>query len=264
MRVFDPLHPLRRDFRSNDVTSGSLPVTWSRVTSFPVTWLRPASNSLLKSEMYSIRKFLALYRHFQVTSVQITWLLGHLCSPVATWPYYMSRDCHLLRATALQVVKCTVYGRFLLSTATFGWLLVKLRHFQVTSGHLRSCDVIFCHVTASCKLQPSEKWNVLYTRVFGLLQPLPGDFRSNDVTSGSLTVMWGHVTSFSFTWLPPPASYSLAGSEMYSIREVLALYSHFRVTSSQTTSLLGLFRSPEVTWRNLLSRDCLLLRATAL
>jgi len=30
------------------------------------------------------------------------------------------------------------------------------------------------------------------------------------------------------------------------------------------TSLPGHFRSPEVTWRHFLSRDCLLLRATAL
>jgi len=60
-------------------------------------------------------------------------------------------------------------------------------HFQVTSGqmtslgitsgHLRSRDVISCHVTASsCELQHCRKWNVLYSPVFGLLQPLPGDF----------------------------------------------------------------------------------------
>jgi len=66
-------------------------------------------------------------------------------------------------------------------------------HFQVTSGqmtsllvnsgHLRSRDVISCHVTASyCELQRCRKWNVQYTRVFGLLQPIPGDFRSNHVT----------------------------------------------------------------------------------
>jgi len=125
--------------------------------------------------------------------------------------------------------------------------------FLVTSGqtslpsHLRSRDVISCHVTASpCELQPCRKWNVQYTRVFGLLQPLPGDFRSNDVTSGSLPVTWGHMTSFSVPWLPPPASYSLVGSEMYSIREIWSFYSHLQATSGQMTSLLGLFRSYEV------------------
>jgi len=51
---------------------------------------------------------------------------------------------------------------------------------------------------------------------------------------------------------------------MYTIRQFLAFYSHFQVTSGQLTSLLGHFRSPEVTWRHFLSRDCLLRRDTAL
>jgi len=50
---------------------------------------------------------------------------------------------------------------------------------------------------------------------------------------------------------------------MYSIRQCSAFYSHFQVTSAQMTSLPGHFRSPEVTWRDFLSHDCLLLRATA-
>jgi len=193
------------------------------------------------------------------------------------------------------------------------WLLVKWRHLRVTSGHLRSRDIISRHVTASsCKLQPCRKWNAQYTPVFGLLQPLQGDFRSNhvtsrhlrsrdvischvtassasyslvgsdthsirvisplqplqgdfrsnDVTSGSLSVTWGHVTSFPVTWLPPPAIYSLVGSEMYSIHQFSA-FSHFQVTSGQMASLPGHFRLLEVTWRHFLSRDCLLLQTTA-
>jgi len=50
---------------------------------------------------------------------------------------------------------------------------------------------------------------------------------------------------------------------MYSIRQFSAFYSRFQVTSGQMTSVPGHFRSPEVTWRRFLSRDCLL-RATAL
>jgi len=160
--------------------------------------------------MYSIRKFLAFYSHFQATSGQMTSLLGHFWSPEVTWR-------------------------------------------------------LFCHVTASyCKLPLCRKWNVQYTRVFGLIQPLPGDFRSNNVTSGSLPVTLGHVTSFPVRWLPPTASYSIAGSEMYSIRKFLAFYSHFQVTSGPLTSLLGHFQSPDITWRHFLSGDCNLLRATAL
>jgi len=151
------------------------------------------------------------------------------------------------------------------STATSRWLLVKWRHFRVTSGHWKSRDVISFHVTASsCELQPCRKWNAPYTPAFGLLQPLPGDFRSNDVPSGSLPVTWGHVTSFPVTWLPPPASYSFVGSETHGIRKFSDYYSYFQVTSGQMTSLPGHFRSPEVTLRHFLSSACLLLRATAL
>jgi len=140
------------------------------------------------------------------------------------------------------LVGCEMYGigDFWPSTATSRWLPLKWRHFRVPSGHLRWRDVISCHVTAcSCELQPCRKWNVQYTRVFGPLQPLPGDFRSNDVTSGSLPVTWGLVTSFPVSWVIPPASYSLVKSEMYSIREFLDFYSHFQMTSGQMTTLEG-------------------------
>jgi len=125
-------------------------------------------------------------------------------------------------------VKRTAYTSFWPSTATSRRLPVKWPHFRVNSGHLRSRDVISCHVTASsCELQHCRKWNAQYTRVFGLLQPLPGDLRSNDVADGSITVTWGHVTSFSVTW-PLPPSYSLVGSETHSIREFSAFYTTFR------------------------------------
>jgi len=133
------------------------------------------------------------------------------------------------------------YSHFLVTS-------VKWRHFRVTYDHLKTHDVISCHVTASSiELQPCRKRNVHYTPVFDLLQPLPGDFRSNDVTSGSLPVTWDHVTSFPVTWLPTPATYSLVGSEMYSIREFSAFYSHFQVTSGQMTSLQSHFRPHTVT-----------------
>jgi len=187
--VFGILQLLPGHFRSNDITSGSLPVTGGHVISFPVTWLPPpVSYSLVGSEIYSVSLFSALYRHFQVTSG-------------------------------------------------------KWRHLRVTSGYLKSRDIISCHVTASsCELQPCRKWSVQYMPVFGPLEPLPGDFRSNVFTSGSLPVTWGRVTSFSVTWLNPPASYSLVGSQMCCIYQFSALYSHFQVTSRQMTSLAGHFQ----------------------
>ena len=60
-------------------------------------------------------------------------------------------------------------------------------------GYLRSRDVISCHVTApSHGLQPCWSANVHKNPVFGLLKPLPGDFQSNYVASGSLLVTWSH------------------------------------------------------------------------
>jgi len=136
---------------------------------------------------------------------------------------------------------------------------IKWRLFRVTSGHLRSRD-LFCHVTASsCKLQACRKWNVQYTPVFVLLQPLPSDILSNVVTFGSLPVSWDHVTWFPVTSLPPPASYSLVGSEMYSLRQFSAFYSHFQVTSSQIMSLLGHFghlRSHDIIFCHVTASSC--------
>jgi len=94
------------------------------------------------------------------------------------------------------------------------WLPVKQCNFQVTSGHVRSRDVISCHVTATpCGLQPRRSSNIPKTWLTGLVQPLAGYFLSNDVTSGSLLVTRACVTSFPVTWLPSPASYSPVGTQ---------------------------------------------------
>jgi len=190
-------------------------------------------------------------------------LPSHFRSPKITWRHFLPSGCLVLRATGLYSVKCTVYASFGPSTSTSRWLEVKWSPLQVTSGHLRSRNIISCEVTASYyELQRCRKWNVHCTQVFSFLQPLPGDFRSNDVTSGSLPVTWGHVTTFPITWLPNTAIYSLVGNETYSKSKFLA-YSHFHVTSGQMTSLPG-HLTTDVTWRHFPSRDCLLLRATAL
>jgi len=205
------------------VTSGqitSLPVTWGHVMSFPVTWLPPpTSYGLVASEMYSIRQFSAFYSHSQVTSVKwrhFRFTSGHLRSCDVICCHVTASSCEIQPCRKSNVQYTPVFGFY--------------RHFQVTSGQmtsllghfrsLRSRDVFSCHVTASsCGLQTCRRSNAQYTPVFGILQPLTGDFRSNDVTSGSLPVTWGRVTSFPVTWLPPPARHSLVGSKMYSIRQ---------------------------------------------
>jgi len=217
--VFCLLQPLPDGFWSNDITSGSFPVTREHVMSFYATWLpSTASYSLVRSEIYSIREFSAFYipfrwlsdkwRHFWVTSCHQRSrdvISCYVTSFPVTWRL-------LLWATALQEVKCTVHAGFRLYTATSRWLTVKWHHLRVTSSQLRSRDVISCHVTASyCELQHCRKWNVQHTRVFGFRQPLPGDFRSNDVTSGHV----GLLRWFPVTWVPPPASYSPVGAQTY-------------------------------------------------
>ena len=100
------------------------------------------------------------------------------------------------------------------------WLIGLLQPFSsdfrandVTFGHVGSRDVISCRVSAtSCKLQPCRSSSVPKTWLIGLLLPLPGHFRSNDVTSWSLPVTWGHVRVFPVTSLPTPVSYNPVGS----------------------------------------------------
>jgi len=189
-----------------------------------------------------------------MTSFRVT---GYLRSS-AVICCHMTAFCELQPCRKSNAQYMSVFGLLLTSR----WLPVKWRHFRVTSDHLSSCDVLSCHVTAFFrKLQPCRKSNTQYTTVFGLLQPLPGDFRSNDVTSESLPVTWGHVTSYPVTWLPLPARYSLVGSQMHSIRKFSIFYIHFQVTSGQMSSLPSHFRSSELTWRHFPSRDCLFLQA---
>ena len=83
------------------------------------------------------------------------------------------------------------------------------------SGYFRSRDVIACHMTP----HPAS-YNPVGAQTYpnlnlGLLQPLPGDHWSNDITSGSLPVTCSIVTSFPVMSLPPPASYSAIGVQTY-------------------------------------------------
>jgi len=127
-------------------------------------------------------------------------------------------------------------------------------HFRsndITSGNVGSRHVIFCQVTAtSSELEPCRSGHTPKIRVFDLLQPLPCHFRSNDVTSGSLPVTWGHVMSCPVTWQPRPASYSPAGAQTYRKHEFLSLPGDLRwndVTSRSLPVTLGHVTSFAVT-----------------
>ena len=99
----------------------------------------------------------------------------------------------------------------------------------------------------SCELQPCSSSNIPKTSLIALLQPLPGDFRCNDITS---RVTSGHFRSrdvISSPWLPPPASYSPVGAQTYPKIDLLAFYSRFQVTSDLMTPLPGHLQSLPVT-----------------
>jgi len=201
------LYAIYSHFKVTSDEMTSLPVTLGEVTSFPVMWRRPrVSCSPVRSQTYSKLDWQAFYSHFQVTSGQMTSLLGYLRSrdvrDVISCQVTAS-SCELQPCMSSNVPKTQLSG--LLQSLQGAFRLNDI--FRVTSGHVMSRDVISCHVTAtSCELQPCRSSNVPKSRITGLLQPLPGDFRSNDVTSSSLPVTWGYVMSFPVTWLPPPVS----------------------------------------------------------
>jgi len=210
--------------------------------------------------MYSIREVLAFYSHFKVSSVkwrQFRVTSGHIRSHDVISCRVAASSCKLHLCRKLSVKYTRVLSLLQPLWCDFRSNDVTSGPLPVTWGHVTSFPVTWLHPP---ELQLCRKWNLQYTGVLGLLQPLPADFRSNDVTSGSLSVTLGHVTSFSVTWLPPPVSYSLVKSEMYSMCKFLAFYSHFQVTSVKWRHFL-------VTWNHVmsfLSRDWFLLRATAL
>jgi len=185
--------------------------------------------------------------HFRVTSNNVS-----------------SRDvisCHVTNSCVLQTCRSSKIPKTRLTG--------HLQPLQVISGQITSLPGHFqsgicSHVTTtSCELQPCKSSNVPKTRLIRLLPPLPGDFRSNDVTSGSLPVMWGHVTSFPVTWRPPPATFSPVKAQTYPKLNLYAFYHHFQLTSGQMTSLLVKWRHFRVTSGHVRSRYVISYHLTA-
>jgi len=164
-------------------------------------WLPPtAIYSPVRVETYPKREFSAFYSHFLVTSGEMMSLQGHFRSCDLISGDVTASTCELQLCRISNVPKTWVLGLLQPPPGDFRWN-------DVTYGHVKSCDIISLHVTDTCELQPCRSSNVSETRVLSLLQPLPGDFQSNNVTSVSISVTWGHMTSFPEEW-QPPASYS--------------------------------------------------------
>jgi len=142
------LQPLPGDIRWNDVASGSLPVTWGHVTSFPVTWLPPpASYSPVKSTVPKtrlLRILQPLFRWLPVKWRHVRDTYGHArsCDVIS---------CHVT-ATSCEFHPCksskSKNSTYTPSTGTSSWLPVKWRHFWVTSGYVMSRDGHLLRVSA--------------------------------------------------------------------------------------------------------------------
>jgi len=225
--VFGLLQPLPGDFRWNYVTPGSLLVTWSHVTSFPVEWLPPPSNyRFVGSETHIIREFSAFYSRFQVN---FRWNVTS-ASLLVTGGHVTSNSCHMTDSSC-NVQPCRkqnahhtwVFGILQPYPVDFQWKVVTSGSLPVNWGDMTAFPVSW--------LPPPESYSLVGSgthiiRVFGVLQALPGDFRSNDVTYGSLPFTWCQVMAFPVTWVPPPASYSLVESETLSRSLEGRLYRH--------------------------------------
>jgi len=184
-------HTQNLTYRPSTATSRWLPVKWRlfRVTSGHCTFckLQPCGSiNLHKTRIYNLLKPLwGNFRWYDVTS-------GHFRPLPVTWHHFLSRVCHLLRVPALEELKVTQKPSFRPCTATSRWVLVKWRYFRVTSGHVRSHDVISCHVTATpCSYSPvkaqtyrKSQFSAFYRYqvISGKMTSLPGHFRSSDVT----------------------------------------------------------------------------------
>ena len=135
------------------------------MTSFPVMSLPPpASYSPVEAQTYTIPQFLAFSCRFQVTSGEMMSIPGHFRS-----------HSHVTTFPVTSLPPPASYSPVGAQTYTKPEVLA---FFQVTSGHVGSSNVISCHVTVtSCELQPCWNSNLHRTRIFCLLQPLPGDFQ---------------------------------------------------------------------------------------
>jgi len=149
------LQPHPGDFRWNDVTSESVSVPWNHFLSrychllrVTALWEYKRTQNLTHRPSTAPSWWLPVkWRHFRVTYCHVT-------SFPVMWRY-------LLQVTAQCGLKFTQTLTYRLPTATSMWLPVKRRHFRVTSDHVRSRDVICCHVTAnSGQLQPCGSSNV--------------------------------------------------------------------------------------------------------
>jgi len=159
-------------------------------------------------------------------------------------------------------------------------------HFKVTCGqmtslpsHFRSPEVRWGNFLSGDWLPPPASYSLVRSEMY-CIRKFSAFYSHFQVTSGQMTslpVTSGHLRSCDVISCHMTASYCelqpckwwneqytwVVGSEMNSLCEFLAFYSHlYWLPSNDITS--GSLQSAEATWRHFLSRDSLLLRATSL
>jgi len=190
-RVFNLLHPLPVDFRSNDVTSGSLPVTW-------VTWdyflsrdcllLRATGLWELICTVYvsywpstaTSRRLTVKWDHFRVTS-------GHLRS-LTSFPIRW-----LLHCASYSLVESEMYS-VLESLPIYS-------HFQVTSDQFTSLPITWGHVTSfpATWLPPPVSYCLLKIEMCSISEFL-AFYNNFQGTSGKMTSLLGPFWSPEVKW----------------------------------------------------------------
>jgi len=193
-----------------------------------------------------------------VTCGPLPVMWGHVTSSAVTWRPPPASFSPVGAKTYPKHDLYAFYSHFKVTSGQMTSLLGHFRPRQVTWRHFLSRDFrLVCY--SPVKSQTYQKSP--YTPSAATSRWLPVKWRHFLVT-------FGHVRARNFT----SCEVTTTSCELKPLKklkctqklDLYAFYSHFHVTSSQMTSLLGHFRSREITWRYFLSRDGNLLWVTAL
>jgi len=179
MQVFRPLETLLY-FRSDDVTYGSLEVTFSHVPSHHVIWLPlPVSYRLAAAEMQWKREYTGIPG--PVGAVPIWWHYLRV-----TWGHFWSHECKLQACCCSKAPECKYLALPKLCEVSSSLTMPLLG----PGSHFHSHDITFGLMTRfSCTLQTCTQ------NIFWHSKSLWSHFQCNDITSGTREATYGHMTS---------------------------------------------------------------------
>jgi len=181
-QVFRPLETLLY-FRSDDVTYGSLEVTFGHVPSHHAIWLPlPVSYRLAAAEMQRKREYTGIPG--PVGAVPIWWHYLRV-----TWGHFWSHECKLQACCCSKAPECKYLALPKLCEVSSSLTMPLLG----PGSHFHSYDITFGLMTRfSCTLQTCRSSNAPRT-YFGIPNPC-------EVTSSAMTSLLGHVRPLMVTW----------------------------------------------------------------